>query len=759
MTDFAARRAMAPLGATLMFVMLGPIIAFAQTPTVRSTPDALVDLARDFALRRGGAPSAQDATHVRLLLEAAARLDPKNVDAQRWLFELATLRGESEVARKTLETLTGIEPDNETVMMRWLEVGSQGQTAEDRTTWLRKQVGSLRGPRMQAIAYVRLAEMELEQLNLDPARELLAAAAKMDDENPRVAALRWQLIPADASSDERFETTLRAFERNPTNPRIAWAVGVILDDSGYHNEAFLFFEHALRLAPDMSGSAEKLALAENAVRRGDFAAAEAYVTTVARGGDAPDLWMFAHWLMRKQGLRRESSQVLRSLQSYFAKADREDASPALRTQAAWFYCEISPDAAKALTLATRATEAAPDDKMARRALGWAQALSGDIEQARTSLASVADQDAWAAAKLAQIQREAADDAAAEQTLASLKAPPTAGPAYEALLALDADRFKPVAGKTRHPEIADRLAKVDSALFAAALHPEQFVTARVDLDDRDPDIAQPWRATFTLTNTGPYEVTLGPDGVINPTFLLSFSLRGEKDREYANALSVAYDGKLSIASGETLSVSKSIDVGAPARVCEMTPQQIQHITLTTLLDPSQDAEGAWHGQAVPALRFTRTPAPNEAEAWAARFAALRSIDPPAQIRAVEEMARLLGESQRAARGKLGYATTPIPREAAEQALTLALRSGDWELQSRTLLALRYAGLTQALATEAERSLRNPHWLPRVLALRLLARQGAAFKDAAAKVATEDSDELVRAFAAMIVDTLSNEGSAD
>lgn len=756
----ASSRFRAPAGLALLAAILAVAPADGQPlPPVRSTSEAMVDLARDFALRRGSAPSAHDATHVRLLLEAGARLDPRNAEAQRWLFELATLRGETDAARTALQALIAIEPDNETALARWLEIGSQGQTAEDRASWLRAEVKNLRGDRMRAIGAMRLAEVAMEQLDLNAAREALRAAAALRPQSPQVAAMQWQLAPADADAATRFAMALAAFERNPTRPHFAWAVGVMLDDSGFHDEAHTYFSHALALAPELSGPSERLVLAENALKRGDFRETERLVRAVASGGDAPDLWMFAHWLLTKQGLRREADTVRRALAGRFSTAAAPDASAGLIAQAAWFYCEIEPNPEVALTLAQRAVALAPEDVIAQRALGWGQALSGDVESARQTLAAIADRDAWAAVKLAQLQRESGDAPAAEQTLADLKTPPLAGPAHEALLALDADRFKPTPGRIRHPEMAALLDKIDPRIFPAALRPADLVTARVDLDDRDPDIAQPWRATFTLTNAAPYEAPLGPDGVINPTFLLSFSLSGEKAREYEHVLSVTYDKTQTIAPGETVSVTTTIDVGAHARACALTPQQIQHVTLTALLDPAQDAEGAWLGHKVPLLRFTRTPAPVGAEAWAARFASLRGVDLIAQIRAVEEIARLLGESQRAARGKLGYATTPVPSEAAEQALLLALRHGDWELRARTLLAMRYAGLTAPLAAEVERALSDSHWLPRMLALRLLARQGPAFGEVAARVAQEDADALVRGFAAMIVETLSRAENAD
>ena len=60
----------------------------------RSTPELLADLARDHGLNRRGKQTPADVLHVRTLLRAAVRLDPRQTDAHIWLYDLASRAGD-----------------------------------------------------------------------------------------------------------------------------------------------------------------------------------------------------------------------------------------------------------------------------------------------------------------------------------------------------------------------------------------------------------------------------------------------------------------------------------------------------------------------------------------------------------------------------------------------------------------------------------------------------------------------------------------
>ena len=88
-----------------------------------TTAQLLVDLARDHALLRGGTQTDADVLHVKTLLRAAVRLDPKLVDAHAWLYELAMLADDREEAAAVLERLVAADPTRRGRSRRWLDAG------------------------------------------------------------------------------------------------------------------------------------------------------------------------------------------------------------------------------------------------------------------------------------------------------------------------------------------------------------------------------------------------------------------------------------------------------------------------------------------------------------------------------------------------------------------------------------------------------------------------------------------------------------
>ncbi|HUU95984.1 MAG TPA: HEAT repeat domain-containing protein, partial [Phycisphaerae bacterium] len=106
----------------------------------------------------------------------------------------------------------------------------------------------------------------------------------------------------------------------------------------------------------------------------------------------------------------------------------------------------------------------------------------------------------------------------------------------------------------------------------------------------------------------------------------------------------------------------------------------------------------------------------------------------------------GEKQRADLKPPVYRPEPIPARRIYQTLLNGLGSESWELRVRTLDALQAAGLDAQMVRAAEACLEHPHWLVRLMAVRLLARQGRDFADTARRIAADDQDELVRDLAA-------------
>jgi hypothetical protein len=297
-----------------------------------------------------------------------------------------------------------------------------------------------------------------------------------------------------------------------------------------------------------------------------------------------------------------------------------------------------------------------------------------------------------------------------------------------------------------------LADFDRRVLEFHKDPARYLSARIKLDDPSPAPGEPWWGVFSLSNRGDFPISLGTDGMVNPVFLLSFRVEGDQPREYPYLMTVSIDHARVIRPQETLRVRRTLDIGPLRRLSRQTPQHLQSVYVSAILDPQRSPDGQWQasgtGQTLRPVPFVRIPANTHPEAWHARFEALTRDPAPVRFRALEVMGQLLGEHQRIRQRRAGdkplpYSPQAIPAERVQRALLNALGSESWEMRVRALDALHAAGLDRALVEAARECLKHPHWSVRMMAVRLLARLGkAGFAETAERIAAEDQDELVR-----------------
>lgn len=744
-----------------------------------TTAELLVDLARDYGLMCRGRQTAADVEHVRTLLRAALRLDPGQTQAHAWLYELALLRGDRAEAGRMLSGLLQAEPLHEGAFARWLEAGARApQTAEQRVQWLEAVAATQRPPGHLALVHAHLAQAAFERLDLAAARARAARALELEPCSPEAAHLALLALDEDADPAARLRAALRVLALRPLAVEAAWHVARLLDDQGLAEPAERFYDHALEvhqaLEPGQAApGALLLDVARNRAARGRPEEAVPLARQVIARDPlrAAEAGIFLYHLLDHAGRRDDAATVREELARRFAPLRAPDEWPVNEVaQAAWFHCTIDPQPDRALMLIRSAADRAPADRFVQRVLGWALALNLHADEARRTLAPLAGRDPWAAYMLARLLRESGDDAGARRVLADLAAWPAAGPALERLRTLapepPAAPAPAASGPASQPApptggLVALLAEFDARVLEFHRDPPRFLDARITMEDRSPAPGEPWWAEFALTNIGPFPITLGPDAMVNPVFVLSFTLEGDRQRAYPALLSIHLDAARVLRPGQTVRIRRTLDVGPVRQISRLTPQQMQRVTVEALLDARCAPDGTWHtspaGQRLRPVYFNRLPAATSPAAIAALFDALTGESEPRRWLAVEVVAELLGESQQAARRQLGYRPEPVPAERLRAALLNLLGSASWERRVRTLDALQMTGLDSALAAAVEACLEHPHWLVRCMALRLLARQGPALAARAADLAAHDEDELVRALADSYVQMFA--GSSD
>ncbi|MBU0616216.1 MAG: HEAT repeat domain-containing protein [Planctomycetes bacterium] len=739
-------------GASVFFVNGSPAHAAGRNPAL-STPDLLVDLARDHGLNCRGKQTAADVLHVKTLLRAALRLDPRQAQACVWLYELALYGDQPDEAAEILAKLVATDPGNTAAFSNWLEMGPPDvQTVEQRQAWLAGLLGRQQRPENLALVHTHLARIALQQVDEELARAHLKEALRVWPECPDAVMAELELATPGMPPAERLDVVLRALRANPVQAELAWEAGLLLDENGLADEALAFYEHAssVHTAAGSGGPLlpdKLLQLSRNALARGDREAATGYAQQAAfteRG--TYEARFHLCWLFSEDSLAEALEQARQRLAEEFAAIkEPADWPVGVVSQAAWFYCIIDEQPQRALMLAEDAAARTPGDLFTARVLGWAQALNGRAEEAQKTLEPIAKTDPYAAYRLARLLREAGDEDAPARLVRELAYVPPVGRARQLLDELGVRTLASRPAAQRLPEVVDLLSHFDRAVLGFHRQPARFLAAEIEFENPSPAPGEPWWAVFSLTNRADFPVTLGPDWMLNPVFLLSFQLEGDRKREYPDLLTVSLDRARVIRPGETLRARRTINVGPLRKLSRRTPQHLQSVSVSAILDPQQTASG-WQpsatGLSLRSTSLVRLPANTDPEAWHARFGALKGDSPRARFQALEVMGELLGEQQRAAAKPLNYKPQPIPTERVKHALRAGLESESWETRVRTLDALQVAGLDRTLVEAARQCLEHPHWAVRMMAVRLLARQGKTFAETAGRIAAEDEDELVR-----------------
>lgn len=751
-----------------MALLAGAALAaasFAQTSAPGRSSDRtsqfLTDLACDYGLSRAGSQVPADVRHVRALLRAALRFDARNVDALSLLYELACDSAEPAVpdeAAQLLQRIVAAAPDNETALRRWLDEGTRGaKTIEERETWLRRQLDAVRGAEAQAQVYVALAQLAQQRLDSPAARANVLEAQRLDPENADAARLAAETLDDDASPAERVRTLLHALRFEPYRENLAWEAARALDDAGVAEHAGRLYSHALALraragVADELDPLQLLALSENAVARRDTAAALEFARRAVRGEALPlEAAWYVLWLQERIGspvlARIFRNRIVSGVRS---AEEQRRAEPNVVAQAGWYYCVMEPDFGRAAGLAEEALARAPDNVVARRVIGWVLAESGRIGEAVCELEPIAPQDAYAAYRLATILLERGDLGAPARLYRELKRRPISGLARE----LFDELFDCEGASAAAPwRLADAAAAADAfnwRVLEFASDPQAFIAVEAAPVDATLRFGEPWLVDFTLTNRAEFPMLLGPDALLNPVALLFVRVQGEQVREFPAAMIVHLDGIHVLRPGESVRRRQRVDAGPIRKFARLTPEQSLRVSVVALLDPVQMPDGTWRaGPAGTSMRpafLDRLAAPASRDAWDMYDAALAGASELDRARALESMAALLGRHQRAPHDPSAARGPAIPGERLRRRLLQSLQGAAWETRVLVLDALTAAGLDAGLISAANECMRHEHWLVRLMAVRLLARQGEAFAETAARVAAEDADELVRELAA-------------
>lgn len=742
----------------------------AQAQRPRTQTELLIDFARDATVGRKELDQSGIDT-ARVFLRAALRQDPKSLDALSTLLELETYTGGEAAVAPLLDLLAQADPENTIAFARWLEKGPPGrQTRESRQKWLAEVRDSPRPASHRALAGVRLAELAMETLNAEEARRLAGQAIEICPDCPSPRQMMLALISPDAPPAVRMSAILAVLRTDPVAVETAWQGAFMLDQLGFWADAQMFYDHAFRQHSRRNpGSPVPFACflraAENAFARNQRDAAAALMSSALfHGGVDLESGPTAIWMVSRVGpseqlvpLRKRLSQMAAAVADNLPSASADDCA-----RAAFLLCVLEPDSKLIEKLALAAIEKSPENSLAQRVIGWSHAIAGRKDEAIAALSRIATTDPFAAAKLASLQKNVGDEEAARRTLASLKDPPLFGFAREMLarVGLEAPASQPT---ELYPDIVRLLKEFDRGIFEFDVDPARFFDAEMEIETLNPPPGAPWRATFSLRSKAAFPIPLGREGLLNPVFLLSFRIEADRSRDYPALFAVTLDRWPALMPGVTLKVSRTLDVGPLRAIAGRFPQQPLRVSVQAIFDPVLSHDGRWIpgpcGRELRMQSLSRIPAVATTEGISAFLESAGKGFPASRYLALESLGDLLGEQQRFEGGKLSYEPKALfDHVPVADALRKAVSNENWETRARALAALYNAGLDAATVETVRIACRDPHWLVRMMAVRLMGRQVATFADALRSAAESDGDELVRDLARTQLSAVSRQPAA-
>jgi tetratricopeptide (TPR) repeat protein len=719
----------------------------------------LVDRARSFALSGSSDPTRAEAEYVLCWLQAAARVSPDLADAYLWQFDLLHRLGRIDDARSALTTYCRLEPANVAARLDAVDLEFNArQTLESRQEFCRTVLErSDNAPAVVSDLHRRLAELAHRSGDNELARVHARRAVDALPQNLNAQALLLSLEGRTEDPAARVRLLLNTIAANPARGLPVWELARYLDDLSMHTEAVAWYRWALdhfrRRHPETKPPLEVLLdLASSLCDGGQHD--EAFqvcneVMAADRGLLEAQVLMIR--IARLRGLREVAEKQRDMVTSQLLQSEpdvlqREDAVAAARS--AWFHIEHTSDAARALRLAAFAAERLPDDPAVQRVLGWAKLNNGDAPAAEAVLAPLAEDDPHAAIGLARARLAQEKKAEAVQVLRQAESVRYSGPAYDQAVELLRELGESPASRPDRSAVRGELDAFDRAVLRFYDEPGKALTLEITPGAGVVSFGDSMRCTFTLTNIGPYPVTLGADGMVDGPQVL-VSVKGTwPGAPVADAyLTVSLMRQSLLLPGEAISVREPLALGALDAFLESEPQREITLEFSFVFDPVLDARSVWTSrlpgvQAEP-VRITRRPVdatPPGLKNW---FAELQSGTEARRCRAAHALAALLGERHRADAGGIGYTARLIDVAAVREALFRALDDASPLVRAAATDALVLVPLDDTVIGAVAPRLSDGNFLVRMMAVDLLANaQGPVFAPVLDRLARDDADPLVR-----------------
>ncbi|MFQ5490223.1 MAG: HEAT repeat domain-containing protein [Phycisphaerae bacterium] len=766
--------------------VLGPfwIIVATANADADPSPDAvagqwMLDYARHLGLQSDSPPSVGQVRTLLVWLQAATRLDPALADAYHAQRDLWLLLGQSDRAFDALRQYCQLHEADHAERLAYLtQAFDRLQTADKRVEFCRTHLESTGLPAPLRSELHRLMAETLAGIgDLDAAKAHARQSVEAYCFNFTARRLEAELESQAVASHQQVEFLLTSIAAAPQRPEPMWQLARLLDALSLHDRALPWYSRSadlLSAGPD-GDAGVPFALRLDAVRSlRDAGNLEGMLKWSSRIEANPDEQFELATLMVERARRAGRDDLVQAnlpllrgrIAEWQGQADgKADVESEVRV--AWFYIHTDPNPEKALEFSKRAVEAAPEDATVQRIRGLALVLAERWPDAQAILGPLCVptlSDAWAGWGLARALVGLGQEADAVAILRDAEQLRRSGPAYERIVELLEQLGEVPLPKPEHRAVLAALDSFDERVLEFPQHPERFCGLTIAPADPHPRYADAWRAKVTLTNQGPFAITIGPGQMIDGDVLVSARAIGLKQPAMDGYLPIRLTLRPVLEPGERLDVVTRLDLGPVADLALTMPQREVAVTFEVTLDSGivdgTDAQRGVAGKLTASVTIVRPGLRYDRAGAAALSAELRDPSAANRARALATVAGLLVERLAVMGETVDYTPVRIDRRWLEEVLLAGLKDPDAMVRARAGRALARLQLRSQEVQALAPLLSDAHWLVRLVAVDVLSRQqGRVFTRVAERLAKTDPDPLVRELAALHRERMAVFGSSD
>lgn len=741
-----------------MFVLMvvGPAMTQAQPAGRR-----LLDRGRTLGLL-SPRPTIDDAECVLVWMEAAVRVNPDLAEAYLWQYDLLNRLSRPDAAMAALSSYCKLNPDD---ISAWLDlIGRKfehGQSVEERLAFCAETLKTAaRAPVVQSDLHRRMAELHLRNGDQDQAETHAIQAVKAYAGNVAAHRLLVEIADERDKSVRQVRMFLAAIAVSPANTAELWHLARFLDDLSLHAEAARWYERALTSSEQQGGAAVPvdflMDFANCYADDGKYEQArEVAERALGVDPDAVEARFLLMDLARQTGSAEAADQHLEVLKQAFGELDpasigRDESSRAC--QAAWYYLRYEPDPERAVRLASRALELLPESIDAQVVLGLAKLAAGATDEAATILEPRADAYQWAAAGLGEalLAQGHADEAIT--ILRAGEALRYSGQAYERIVLALASRQQEPAPVPRRTAIMTALGSFDDRVLSFPASPAEALRFKVTALHKSWEYGDPWVCELRLTNTAAFPISIGDGQMVAGRALVSLRYGGQPDEQLNDYLPLSLALKPMLAPGESLTLTRALDIGSAAALARSAPQRELSLNFSVLLDPVFDQNGncvsALRGFPPAALHVKRVAVDASRTGVPPLVRLVREGAEADRIKAVRTIAALIAEREAVKKSPPDYFVRRVDELKLRRAFLTALADPTPVVRAAAVDDMRTMELGSRTLEHVAPLLSDANWLVRLETLDMLSdTQGESVKPVLKRLSVADRDELVRRLAGL------------